>query len=93
MPAIPRDVPEPAGGGTPGIYMSTDAGLTWRLATAMTSFPGGTVYSIGPGATAAELYAIVPDYTGFQPLISTSLTTAVATGPSCPTCPPPLRRA
>jgi photosystem II stability/assembly factor-like uncharacterized protein len=67
VPAIPRTtagVPDQA---TPGIYMSKDAGRTWSLVTAMTTFPGGTAYSIGPGARADELYAIVPTYTDAHP--------------------------
>ncbi len=69
VPAIPRDTAGVPNQGTPGIYMSRDAGQTWSLATAMTAFPAGTVYSIGPGATADELYAIMPTYTDANPYV------------------------
>jgi photosystem II stability/assembly factor-like uncharacterized protein len=67
VPAIPRTISGVPDQGTPGIYMSRDAGQTWSLVTPMTAFPGGTAYSIGPGATADELYAIVPTYTDAYP--------------------------
>jgi photosystem II stability/assembly factor-like uncharacterized protein len=67
VPAIPRTTTGPADRGTPGIYVSADTGRSWRLVTPMTAFPGGTVYSIGPGAAADELYALAPTYTDFQP--------------------------
>src|SRR5262249_8484720 len=67
VPAIPRTTAGVPNQGTPGIYMSRDAGQPWSLVPAMTTFPALTIYSIGPGATADELYAIMPTYTNAHP--------------------------
>jgi len=67
VPAIPRTTAGVPDQGIPGIYMSKDAGQSWSLVTPMTTFPGGTAYSVGQGATANELYAIVPTYTDTHP--------------------------
>lgn len=67
VPAIPRTTTGVPNQATPGIYMSKDAGQSWSLVTPMTAFPGGTAYSIGAGATADELYAIIPTYEDAHP--------------------------
>jgi hypothetical protein len=59
--AVPRPDNPSAARAAPGIYASTDAGQTWRLATPLTAFPTRQVFTIGAGSTSAtQLFAIVP---------------------------------
>jgi photosystem II stability/assembly factor-like uncharacterized protein len=45
---------------TPGIYMSEDAGSTWKLVTPATAFPSHTIFTLAVGsADAGQLYAFV----------------------------------
>ncbi len=56
---IPRAANTP-GMGTPGIYTSADAGLTWNLATPLSAFSTGAVAELAAGTTAEQLFAILP---------------------------------
>ncbi len=43
----------------PGLYASSDGGVTWKLATLLTAFPDPQIYTIGAGATSAgDVYAL-----------------------------------
>jgi photosystem II stability/assembly factor-like uncharacterized protein len=45
---------------TAGVYTSADAGQTWQLAAPFSVFPGGSVFSLGAGPSAAgQVYAIL----------------------------------
>ena len=58
--AIPRPDNPSAAKAAPGVYMSGDAGVTWRLATAASVFPTQTVFTIGAGPTSADqLFAVI----------------------------------
>ena len=58
--AIPRPDNPSAAKAPPGIYVSADAGVTWRLATAASVFPTRTVFTIGAGPTSADqLFAVI----------------------------------
>ena len=53
------DLPKPAG--TAGVYSSTDGGVTWKLASALSSLPSQTVYYLVAGAQSEQqLYAYFP---------------------------------
>ncbi|MGH2515101.1 MAG: hypothetical protein ACRDHP_05540 [Ktedonobacterales bacterium] len=58
---VPRpDNPQAARAPT-GVYTSTDAGQTWKLAAAASVFPTTSIFSIGTGsANAGQVYAILP---------------------------------
>jgi hypothetical protein len=60
--AIPRPDNPKAARAAPGIYTSANAGQTWKLAAAMTTFPTHNVFSIGVGAAGAgTVFAIIPN--------------------------------
>lgn len=47
--------------GTPGLYVSQNAGQTWRLATPASALPTHTMFSIGAGsASAGQVYTLIP---------------------------------
>lgn len=59
--AIPRTDDPGAARSPAGIYASSDAGLTWKLAAPLTALPSQTIYTIGAGpASANQIFAIVP---------------------------------
>jgi hypothetical protein len=59
--AVPRPDNPDAAKDKPGIYTSDDAGKTWALAAAQSSFPTGNIFTIGAGAASAtQLFVIVP---------------------------------
>ena len=58
--AIPRPDNPGAAKAPPGVYMSADAGVTWRLATAASTLPTQTIFTIGAGPTSADqLFAVI----------------------------------
>ncbi|HLJ80035.1 MAG TPA: hypothetical protein VKT52_01035 [Ktedonobacterales bacterium] len=58
--AVPRTDNPQAAKAPVGIYTSTDAGQTWKLAAAASVFPSSSIYSIGTGsASAGQVYAIL----------------------------------
>jgi photosystem II stability/assembly factor-like uncharacterized protein len=57
--AIPRPDNPGAAKGKPGIYTSADAGATWKLATATTTFPA-SIYTIATGAASSgQVFALL----------------------------------
>lgn len=53
------DLPKPTG--TAGVYTSTDGGVTWKLASALTNLPSQTVYYLVAGAQSEQqVYAYFP---------------------------------
>lgn len=47
--------------GTPGLYVSQNAGQTWRLAAPASAMPTHTLFSIGAGSAAAgQVYTLIP---------------------------------
>lgn len=59
--AVPRPDNPVAAKDTPGMYTSDDAGRTWSLAAAESSFPTKNIFTIGVGAASAtQLFVIVP---------------------------------
>jgi BNR/Asp-box repeat len=45
-----------------GIYLSDDAGQTWKLATPLSAFPNSAVFTIAAGAgSAGQVFAVVPN--------------------------------
>lgn len=59
--AVPRPDDKAAAKDKPGIYASADAGKTWKLATAVSSLPSPTLYTIAAGAGGAgQIYALLP---------------------------------
>jgi photosystem II stability/assembly factor-like uncharacterized protein len=59
--AIPRTGRPQDAKATPGIYTSDDGGRTWRMATAESALPSGTIFTVGVGSGAAgQLYTWVP---------------------------------
>ncbi len=58
--AVPRPENPSAAKDQPGVYTSDDAGATWTLAAKASTFPTGTVFSIGAGAASAtQVFAII----------------------------------
>ncbi len=58
--AIPRPENPGAAKGKPGIYTSDDAGATWKLATAVASFPSHSVFTIATGAASSgQVFALL----------------------------------
>jgi hypothetical protein len=59
--AVPRPDNPGAAKAPAGVYLSGDAGATWKLATNVSALPASTVYTIGVGADSAdEVFAILP---------------------------------
>src|SRR6516164_2031438 len=45
-----------------GIYLSDDAGLSWKLVTPLSAFPNSALFTIAAGAgSAGQLFAVVPN--------------------------------
>ncbi|MGH2484980.1 MAG: hypothetical protein ACRDHE_03110, partial [Ktedonobacterales bacterium] len=58
--AIPRPDNPSAAKASPGVYMSADAGVSWRLATAASTLPTQTIFTIAAGPTSADqVFAII----------------------------------
>jgi BNR/Asp-box repeat len=58
--AVPRPDNPSAAKDTPGVYTSDDAGRTWSLAAAESSFPTKNLFTIGAGAASAtQMFVIV----------------------------------
>jgi photosystem II stability/assembly factor-like uncharacterized protein len=59
--AVPRPDDPEAARATPGLYTSTDAGRTWKLAAAASAFPVPSLFSVGAGASSpGEVFLLVP---------------------------------
>lgn len=59
--AIPRTGRPQDAKATTGVYTSADAGKTWQLAAPVSSFPSGTVFTVGAGsASAGQVFALIP---------------------------------
>ena len=59
--AIPRTGSTVVAAGTPGVYMSMDAGINWTLVTPITALPSPNIYTLGIGTTTdKQLYVILP---------------------------------
>ncbi len=59
--AVPRPDNPAAAKDMPGVYTSDDAGRTWSLAAAESSFPTKNIFTIGAGAASAtQIFVIVP---------------------------------
>jgi photosystem II stability/assembly factor-like uncharacterized protein len=59
--AVPRPDNPRAARASPGLYTSSDAGTTWRLAAAASRFPVSSIFTIGTGAgTPGEVYVVLP---------------------------------
>ncbi len=59
--AIPRPDNPKAARATPGVYTSADAGRTWALAAPLSTFPTGSIFSLGTGASGTgEVFATLP---------------------------------
>jgi photosystem II stability/assembly factor-like uncharacterized protein len=59
--AVPRPDNPGAAKAPAGIYASSDAGVTWKLATNVSALPAATVYTIGVGDSSAnDVFAILP---------------------------------
>lgn len=57
---------------TPGLYVSQDAGQSWRLAAPASALPTHTMFSIGAGsASASQVYTLIPSL-GAQGLYATN---------------------
>jgi photosystem II stability/assembly factor-like uncharacterized protein len=59
--AIPRTGRPQDAKATPGLYTSSDAGQTWRMASPLTAVPTHTIFTIGAGSgSAGQIYALIP---------------------------------
>jgi photosystem II stability/assembly factor-like uncharacterized protein len=59
--AIPRPDDKAAAKDKPGVYMSGDAGKTWKLATDAATLPSPSIFTIATGAASSgQLYTLIP---------------------------------